>query len=179
MDRPPNSPRQNDLPSSEHKASNVDAFNYYEKAKMFMQGAKKETGSYGVVIDPTSEPQLWGAWKAYFDKTGKRGAVARMNVLESNHESFKQARTERRASTTYLVPASMPSDFDENQDWYSDNRAGDSFIEKADARKRSFRHTESAEYRQQVVAKKLGYNPDVSGTGPKPGRIDSNWRTVV
>lgn len=176
MDRHENSPNRNGLQSSEHKAGNVTSLNYHDKAKVFMQGTQKETGEFGKLIDPSNQPQLWGAWKAYFLKIGKRGTVTRMGSIEGLHETFKQPKTDKRASTTYVVPASMPSDFDEGQDWYSDTMAGDKFIAHQEVRRANMANRETAEHRKAVVDRVLGRSVDRSATYPKPGRIDNNWK---
>jgi len=174
-----NQPKPNSLPSCGHKATNITSLNYHDKAKAFMQATQGERGSFGYLIDPTNQPQQWGAWKGYFLKIGKRSALARFKAIEQEHDRFSHHNRERKASNTYIVPASMPSDFDEDQDWYSDQMAGDKFIAEAEARKAKIEKFETVEYRKAVVFKALGYNPGSRRTDPKPGRVDSNWSKVV
>lgn len=181
MEQTPEKQKPNSSQSCVPKVCNVTGHNYKEKAKAFMQATQGDRGLFGELIDPFNEPQPWGAWKAYFGRIGKRGGVTRMSEMERRFETFnvKPNTKDRRASECYLVPASMPSDFDEDREWFSDRQAGDVFIAEKQKQKSARGITESAEHRAAVVHKVLGYNPDPSKQGPKPTKLDSNWSTVI
>lgn len=95
-------------------------------------GANAEPGRYGVTIDPLNEPQQWGAWCSYFGDIKNRQAVTKMKRIHREFVSFhiRQDKDEERKSRhCYLVPASFPSDFDEDRNWLDDRLAGERFLD--------------------------------------------------
>lgn len=136
--------------------SGVTSDNYQAKAGAFMKIQQQDTGEYGKAVNPRDQPQAWGAWKGYFRAVGKNAAVHRMGQIERSFLTSIDAKhsNEHIQVGRYTVPASMPSDFDDDREWHSDKFAGDHFLDDWAARKKRWLDLDkiAAEVRKTIVA---------------------------
>lgn len=100
-------------------------------ARAFCAVRAKHKEDFGVTINPIDHPQAWGAWSSYF-KTKRMSAAY---FRQRGQQLAEMSNLEQRAEKGFQVPALLPSDFDEDQDFISDKLAGDNFM-AAQERKR-------------------------------------------
>ena len=123
MENSKNSQSKNESQSCEAKVRGVTNHNYYIKAAAFANGEY-------LAIDPYNEPQQWAAWRNYFKTIKLRGAFKIMGEIEQDFREvhIKQKPDNRGPGRAWTVPAAMPSDFDEDREWFKDRAAGDEFM---------------------------------------------------